>query len=203
MKSLVAIFCVLLTLAGYSVGQPPPAIIGDKNLEDRNIKDRSIDLERVDRDARKTASADQPTNGPNASFLQIKEDFEQIQLLQSDIVAAYTSGKEIDFPKISDNAEQIGKRGVRLKENLFPNSDEKEPHKAKKDEQPTQIPKDVKTLIVEMDNTLAAFTGNQMFTNPQVVDPDSNTKVKADLEKLIKLSAALKRESNKAMGKKD
>ena len=39
----------------------------------------------------------------------------------------------------------------------------------------------MKTLIVELDNTLAAFVGSPMFTNPQVVDAVANAKARADL----------------------
>jgi hypothetical protein len=36
-----------------------------------------------------------------------------------------------------------------------------------------------------------------MFTNPQVVNPDNNAKAHSDLQRLIKLSAAMQQEADK------
>jgi hypothetical protein len=69
-----------------------PTGTGDKSLEDRNVKNRSIDLERVDRDARKNDSIDQKAvEAANAArFEEIKQDFENLQRLQNDIISIYS-----------------------------------------------------------------------------------------------------------------
>ena len=200
---LCALF-LLVSFSNVSAQREPPPGAGDKNLADRNIKGRSVELERIKREADKPDRKHQePEKIPEAKFREIKEDFEQIQISQSDIVAAYTKSGVIDFAKISASAEEISKRGLRLKANLFPvvnnKKDDERSRNNKKDVELRPLTQDVKTLIVEMDNTLAAFTGNSIFTNPQVVTPDSNAKAQADLEKLIKLSAALKQEADRAV----
>lgn len=211
MKNIIVLVIALVAAGGClsAPGQVPPPGASDKSLEDRNIKNRSIELERIKRDANKPETGNQEQAGkmPAAKFQEIKEDFEQIQLLQSEIITAYTKGKEIDFGKISARAEQINKRGIRLRENLFPPVGENEISKKTKSgiknvELPP-LPQDVKMLIVEMDNTLAAFTANPIFTNPQVVNPDNNVKAKSDLERLIRLSGALKEAAETASKQKD
>lgn len=211
MKNIIVLLIALIA-AGACLnvpGQVPPPGASDKSLEDRNIKSRSIELERIKRDANKPDPGNQrqPDKMLAAKFQDIKEDFEQIQLSQSEIITAYTKGKEIDFGKVSAKAEQINKRGVRLKENLFPsvseNQNDKKTKNGKSNVELLPLPQDVKTLIVEMDNTLAAFTANPIFTNPQVVNPDNNVKAKSDLEKLIRLSGALKQKAEKASRQKD
>ena len=114
----------------------------------------------------------------------------------------YTTSKVIDHAKISNSAEQLNKSSVRLESNLFPPVEEPKKKKKAKDETkdaPVEapLPTDMKTLIVELDNTLAAFVGSPMFTNPQVVDAVANAKAHADLAHIIKLSTALKTESDK------
>ena len=70
-----------------------------------------------------------------------------------------------------------------------PTEEKKEPEKP--------LPTDIKSMIVELDNTIMAFTGNPMFTTPQTVNAADNLKAKGDLERIIQLSAALKQESDK------
>lgn len=212
MKKLIlsGLFMVLFVFSANLSAQVMPPGSSDKNLDDRNVKDRSIELDKVKRDAEK---ADKNEQGAQLKFTEIKEDFEKIQMLQSGIIEAYTKGKQVDYAKISSNADDMSKSGTRLKGNLFAavveekkdSKDAKKKDKKKEpvpsiptEEKPEQpIPTDVKNLIVELDNTLMAFTGNPMFTNPKVVTAADNLKAKADLDRVIKLSGALNQEADK------
>jgi len=200
-----------LFIAGSLVAQQPgapagavPAGGGDKNLQVDDAKMRSMEMERVKRDAEKMDRKNQNSPAPpSVNFQQVKEDFETIQRMQDGIVAAYSKSKEIDYKQISANAEQMNQSSVRLESNLFPPA----PAEKKKDKKSAQaasapasepvLPQDVKSLIVEQDNTLSAFVTNPMFTNPQVVNQDNNAKAHSDLQRLIKLSAALQQEAEK------
>ncbi len=214
MKKLILsgffIFGIAFSMSLFAQVMPPGS--SDKNLDDRNVKDRSIELDKVKRDAEKSDKNEQTTQ---LKFTEIKEDFEKIQMLQNGIIEAYTKGKQIDYAKISGNADEMSKSGTRLKGNLFAtvveekkdSKDAKKSKDKKKEEVPTiptevkpeqPLPTDVKNLIVELDNTLIAFTGNPMFTNPKVVSAADNVKAKADLDRVIKLSAALNQEADKA-----
>jgi hypothetical protein len=203
MKHLIVLVIVILAAAvGSTVGQPPPPVTGDVNLEDRNVKGRSIELERVKRDAKKSDAnkKELPEPASAAKFAEIKEDFEMLQSAQNEIIAAYTKSKSIEYAKISSNAEIVNRRGTRLKENLFPATLKTQSERAKVQTEKQEIeplPSDVKSLIVEMDNTLGAFVSNQMFTNPTVVNPAENKKAEIELGKLIRLSTALKTEVDK------
>jgi len=94
----------------------------------------------------------------------------------------------------------MNKSAIRLESNLFPTIENKKPSKRTQDteKQPETLPTDLKSLIVEQDNTLASFVGNHMFTNPQIVNTADNAKAHADLQRLIRLSAALQQEAAKA-----
>ena len=187
--------CFSLAAGSLVSGQSPaPPGAGDKNLGDRNIKERSIELERVSRDTKKASPASKEDR--ELQFREIKEDFERIQHSQSEIVDGYTKGKTVDYEKISENAEKIHVGGKRLMGNLFGLIEQnKGDKKVEKLETPTST--DVITLIVALDNAIGAFTANPMFTNPQVVNVEDNKKAKAELEKIIAVSSALKKEADK------
>jgi hypothetical protein len=91
--------------------------------------------------------------------------------------------------------------GTRLEVNLFPSvEDLKKKKKARETVQELQqpLPQDLKGLIIELDNTLAAFVRSPMFTNPQVVDVAANAKAHRDLKSVIRQTAALKLEADRA-----
>jgi hypothetical protein len=187
--------CFSLAAGSLVLGQSPaPPGAGDKNLGDRNIKERSIELERVSRDTKKATPATKEDR--ELQFREIKEDFERIQLSQSEIVDGYTKGKTVDYEKISENAEKIHVGGKRLMGNLFSPIEQKKGEK-KVEQLVAPMPTDVKALIVDLDNAIGAFTGSPMFTNPQLVNVEDNKKAKAELEKIIGVSSALKKESDK------
>jgi len=197
MKPIIILIGVYFSLAAgsfVSSQSPAPPGAGDKNLSDRNIKDRSIELERVSRDAKKAMPVSKQDQ--ERQFLEIKEDFERIQRSQSEIVDGYTKAKTIDYGKISENAEKIHAGGKRLMVNLFPPTEQKKSDK-KVEKLDAPVPTDVKILIVDLDNAIGAFASNPMFTNPQVVVVEDNKKAKTELEKIIAVSAALKKESDK------
>lgn len=200
-KHLLPIGVFLAVAAGSSVfaqvAAPPGA--GDKNLEDRNIKTRSIDLERIDRDAQRSEAGTQSQAAPAANFAEIKQDFENIQRLQDQIVAAYKVTVKVDYATISASAEQMSKSAARLESNLFPAADKPKKKKRSKDQAAEAPPaaSDMKSLIVDLDNTIAAFVRNAMFTNPQVINAAENARARSDLRKIINLSSALKQEADK------
>jgi hypothetical protein len=205
---LVKLTLLLIVFVGAACyanvhSQTPPPGAGDKSLENRDIKNRSNELERIKQEAEKPDRKNQNSPAPPpVNFQQVREDFETIQKLQDDIVAAYSKGKEINYKQISVDSAQMNRSATRLESNLFPPLEKKKENKKAAQETGGQaaepaLPQDVKSLIVEQDNTLAAFVSNPMFTNPQVVNPDNNAKAHSDLQRLIKLSAAMQQEADK------
>ena len=119
MKNWIFVAFVFVLACSSTAAQPPP-VADNANPQDRSLKDRSIEMERVKREENKNVVTGKPGEMmAESKFNQIKEDFEQIQLSQSAVVAAYSRSKDIDYKLISMGAEQIGKRGTRLSENLF------------------------------------------------------------------------------------
>ena len=206
MKNSILIITLLVAASTVVIAQvQPPPVADNASPQDRSLKDRSIEMERARRDENKGVATGKPGEAiAETRFNEIKEDFEQIQVSQSAIVAAYQKPGKIDYQLISSGAEQITKRGTKLKENLFPPPPKKDDKKKKKDkdkdkdqheDQPLvetrRIPEDVKTLIADIDNTLALFVANAMFSNTRIVNASDHAKAKADLEHIVALSNKL------------
>src|ERR1044071_3155503 len=168
---------------------PPGA--GDKNLGSDvmpGVKGRSNEMERVKRDAEKP----EKKNNAEETFPQIKEDFEQIQHVNSEVLQAVASGGGLDYARISEPAAEIRKRATRLKSNLFGTESEKQP-KAKEE----KAEQDLKTLLPALDAAVTNFVHSPMFQNTKVVNPDDSAKARHDLEDVIKLSTRIGKEAER------
>jgi hypothetical protein len=204
--NIALVVCLIaLTGSAWSQREAPPGA-SDKGAMDRSSKERSIELERIKRDANKPDAKGQQSPAPDAAakFEEIKADFEGLQRRQDEIVKAYTIGKQADLEKIVSESEQMNKHAVRLETNLFPQMEEQKGKKKSKENKTVDppavpLPQDLKTLIVEQDNTLASFVSNPMFANPQVANVTDSAKAHADLKKLILLTAALRSEAGNGL----
>lgn len=195
-KILFFAFCfAAFAAADVSAQRPVPAPIpvAEREVREGSIRLRSIDLERVKRDANKRAPRE--TGKEQAiKFALVKEDFEDIQKSQDSIINAYTTGKEINYEKISNAASDIKKHALRLAVNLF-NETSEETQREKNSN--AVKPKSVRELIIELDNALGVFISSPIFQNTKIVDPKVSEKAQSDLKKIYKLSDALSREAAK------
>jgi hypothetical protein len=207
---LIAFVCSAAICSNiYAQQVTPPTVSGDKDLRDTNVKSRSVDLERVERDARKNEksaanpSAVKTEDKLAAKYEEIKTDFEQIQLSQDVVVKTYQRSVKIDYVQISKSALEINKSALRLNSNLFPappveNTDaKKQVKKEDKTEKEPKQAKSVRDLIVDLDNTIGSFAASTMFQNLRVIDTAVSEKAKLDLGKIIELSALLSAEALK------
>jgi hypothetical protein len=202
---LIAFVCSTAICSNiYAQQVTPPTVSGDKELRDNNIKIRSVDLERVDRDARKTdKAAAKAEDTLAAKYAEIKTDYEQIQLAQDAVVKTYQGTGKIDYAQISKSALEINKSATRLNSNLFPLVEipdvEKREKKEDKKEKETKPAKSVRDLIIDLDNAIGSFATSSMFQNLRAVDPEVSEKTKLDLQRIIQLSNLLAGEAENMM----
>jgi hypothetical protein len=183
----------LLFLTSLVVAQVPTPVVNNEMRDNGSIRSREIEFERVKRDARKLRPRES-TKEQEIKFAEIKQDFENIQKLQASIINAYTTGEKINYEKIGEAAAEMTKKGVRLNENLFDSKPEKTDKNIKVD---NAKQKSVRNLIIELDKVIGIFVGSPIFKNTKLVDPENSEKSRLDLEKILKLSDALSRESKK------
>ncbi len=212
MKKLLVIIALVFSTAIFSniYAQVTPPGVGDKDLRDTDVKKRSVEMDRIERDAKKNAvSAPSQTTAPAedrlaAKYDEIKADYEQIQLLQDVVIKTYQGSGKIDYAQIGKSALEINRSAARLHSNLFPapsieNADvkkeEKNDDKVKKETKPA---KSIRDLIVDLDNTIGRFATSPMFQNLRTVDAAVSDKARLDLEKIVELSELLNAEAQKS-----
>ena len=187
MKTNIFGVCSLLFFAASIYAQVSPNPVADAELRDGNsIRMRSLQFERIKRDASSTHPVE-ISKELQIKLAKIKDDFENIQKLQFSIVKTYTTGKNINYQKIGALALEMRKKAGRLGVNFFNIKEENSVTLGSHD----LIRKNVRDLIIDIDDTMTAFVSSPAFTTPQVIDAKSNDKARADLEKLFDLSIAL------------
>lgn len=198
--AIIAAVSVTVAFGQDAPSVSTPAVADNASPVDNNIKMRSVELERIKRDAEKTAVI-RRENGKELNFSLIKEDFEGIQKEQSEIIQAYTTGKTIDYAAISQHADKITEMAVRLRGNVFrPEGDDSTAVMDSEEKNP-YTGKSVRDLIVELDNSIGEVVTSPMWQKLAVIDPDVSEKVEASLVKVIQASGALWVESGKAAKK--
>lgn len=186
---LVTIVTFSSALSLSSTSQVPGQGSRTGSPKDRSIEDkyRSDEIERVRRDSVKPENPRQATRFP-----QIKEDFEKIQLINSEVLQATTFDAAPNYRRLAEAAAEVKKRATRLRSNLFPLGSKIQ------EKQSEQLPKErqnLKALLIELDKAITTFVHNPMFENTRVVNQEDSTKAQMDLEKIIDLSARTRKKA--------
>ncbi len=184
-----AIFLVLgaavLTSAQNSIEQ---GILKTRD-EIANIKNRSLEMERIKRESYK-----RPTEDSTVRFPEIKEDFEKMQKINSDVLQPLFAKSPSNYAALLKAAAEINHRASRLNSNLFSLESEKDKENNKLSESPN-----LKSLIAKLDQSINNFVHSSIFQNIQVVNPDDSVKARKDLEMVIKISHLIKENAAKTM----
>lgn len=183
----VLIISVSAVLSATAQLPPHPVPIVEVDVRDNSIRMRSAELERIKRESEKPI-VDLSGKEGEIKFARIKADFESIQKTQNSIVKAFTNEKTIDYASIGDGAKTIRNRAVQLNTNLFGASPEK-PEKTNISRTGEQ--RNVRILIVELDDAIASFVNNEIFRNIRVVDRHASEDAQRNLQEIMKLSDEL------------
>ena len=196
MKKIILSALVIFAASIFSnvfAQETMPAGASDSDLRDNNVRMRSNELERIKREADKSGTTTMNAE-IDTKFPEIKEDFEGIQMSQAAIIKAYSTGENIDYKQIKNSADEINKNAKRLDSNLFSSKLEKKDKSNKEEEKKT---KSVRDLIVDLDNSIGAFTQSAMFQNLKVVDPEVAKKAQLDLANIMEISDKLSETAKK------
>lgn len=182
-KLFPALFLTGVFVAAAQAQSNPEQAILNARDEFTNIKNRSIELERVKRDAAKRPV----TSDATLKFPEIKEDFEEVQKINGDIVKL-SRKTPINNAVIFKLVAEINHRAARLKSNLFPAA-----AKSKNNKQQTAVESpNVKTLLNDLDKSIDSFVHSSIFQNLNLVVTADSLKAQKDLENVIKISGAIK-----------
>lgn len=186
-RLLFALFLLCVSVVAIAAQTNPEQAARNARDQFSDIKNRSIELERMKR------SANQPivNSNPTRNFPEIKEDFEKIQKINSEILQPNLSKPEFNYSEISKSATEINRRAKRLRANLFPVASENREN-VKNKKQPSAESSAVETLLKSLDQSIDSFVHNSIFQNTKLVDSADSQKAQNDLETLIKLSLQIK-----------
>jgi hypothetical protein len=184
---LIAVFAAI-TLAQSTVEQSV------KNARDQfsDVKNRSVEMERVKRQANKRTASDNST----AKFPEIKEDFEQIQKINSDVLQITHVKMPINYVAVLRSVSEINNRAVRLKSNLFA-SEPKSKKEAKNKQSSDFEMQDIKLLLNALDKSINDFVHSSIFQNINLVNSTDSLAAQNDLESVIKISSSIKEKARK------
>jgi len=133
---------------------------------------------------------------PQTIMTEVNEDFDHLRTI-NDEIKTITAAPQLDYKKISDDAAEIKKRGVRLRSNLsaLPKSDKTEKSFAPANEA------EMRGLLASTHDLLTAFLSNPVFSDMGSLDNQLALKARRDLENVISMSDAIKSGADK-LGKK-
>lgn len=188
------VFVLFFSISVFSQASVSPNPVADGEIRDSgSIRMRSLQMERFKRDSYK-ARIPKTSEEIAFKFKEIKEEFESIQKLQTSIIKIYTTGKTIDYAKISHYSAELLKKAVKLNDNLFVSNHSETQSKTEKKEEKT---KSVRDLIIDLDKSIASFVSSPIFSDNKLVDSNVSEKAGIDLEQIIKLSEMLFKEAKR------
>jgi hypothetical protein len=191
--AVAAALTLFACVAAGAQGTGAPAVINPKGDTDAQTN-REARL----RSAEVGATAEQLNKQRLlAGIEQTKQDFKRIQVVRNDMVDDLVAKKPLDFKQISERAEELNKRAVRLKSYLMPPTPAAEKKKPEEERQVFYTEEELKGALVKLCNSIYSFTGNEMFKNPGTLDSQKSTKAGADLLNIIELSDNVKRSADK------
>jgi hypothetical protein len=187
---------IIITAVATSAQGPPPGTGAPAVVNPKGDTDAQTNREAMLRSAEVGATTEQLNKQRLlAGIEQTKQDFKRIQLVRNDMVDEIVAKKPFDLKQISERADEVNKRAVRLKSYLMPPTPEGEKKPEEKEVSYTE--EELKGALVKLCNSIYSFTGNEMFKNPGTLDAQKSLKAGADLLAIIELSGNIKRSADK------
>jgi hypothetical protein len=180
---LLAIFLLTISVVATPAQANPEQSILSARDQFSDIKNRSIELERMKREADKRPVG----KDLMPKFPEIKEDFEQLQKINSEVFKLTSVETPINYVTVFKFVSEINRRAIRLKLNLF----SAEP-KAKNKQQIVDESQDIKILLINLNKFIKSFVHSSIFQNIKVVNPEDSFKAQKDLENVINVSNTIK-----------
>lgn len=169
-KLLLTIFLLAASAAAASAQSNPEQAILNAREQFSNIKNRSVELERMKREANKRPTSEDST----VKFPEIKEDFEQIQKINSNVLQLIGTKPPLDYAVVLKFVSEINHRALRLKSNLF--TVQQKAKKEAKNKPPADELQDIKTLFYALDKSVNDFVHSPIFQNINLVNPTDSLK---------------------------
>jgi hypothetical protein len=173
----------------------------ERELRQRNAEQmREMEIKRLENALNKKPI---PDMSPSLPYLQIREDFRQIQIVHNEMMAAAFSVKPQDllnYKGISKATAEINKRAVRLKSTLqLPKPQIERTQGLDEMTNDAQL----KVSLLALDNLIMKFVLNPSFGHAGVVDAQESAKASQDLIRIIELTRHIRQNSARLAGSRN
>ncbi len=182
-KLLLAIFLLTFSAVLTPAQVSPEQEIINARAQSSDIKNRSLELERIKRETYKRPVSED--FAPN--FPKIKEDFEKIQKINSEILRINDLNSPANYADVLKSVSEINHRAVRLRSNLFTDDTKSKNKRQNNDER-----QDIKILLAVLDKSINSFVHSSIFQNTNLVNSEDSLKAQKDLETVINVSNTIK-----------
>ena len=153
----------------------------------RSMDDYDRTLNRMKNDARAN------NERRRSLFPQINDDFQHIQEVHNQIVRMLQPGKELNYDRLGDLADDLRKRSTRLRENLAL------PVPEKTQTPPTHVEEvtndHMQKTIGALHDLVVSFVASPLFKNLGVLDTKVIDEASKNLDNIIDVSGEIKRDS--------
>ncbi len=173
---------------------PGPTQVQTQRGTDPEMEQRQRDLRLVDKlmgakETPKTTSTKR--KDPKVVAAELQEDFEHIQLVDSDLVQAASNPAPLNLELVVKSSAEIVQHSKRLQENLGHPEPEKgsDPPKL----QPLTDVDQLRRSLANLDTLITEFVHNPMFTNASTRDAELLVKARRGLAQIIALSEHIKK----------
>jgi hypothetical protein len=192
-----AVVAMLFIAACAALGQAPPGSSAPAIVNPKGDTDAQTNREAMMRSAEIGSTAEQKNKQRLlAGIEQTKQDFKRIQFVRNNMVDDLVAKRPLDLKQISERADEVNKRAVRLKSYLMPPVPEVE-KRTSEEKQVVYTEEELKGALVKLCNSIYSFTANEMFKNPGTLDTQKSMKAGSDLLVIIELSDNIKRTADK------
>jgi hypothetical protein len=183
---LVSIGCSIVfsaPIAGQSAGDPAKVQMQEMNR--RELQLNSLGDKRQPNDPKRS----------QAMMDQVSEDFQRILTLHNEIVRAIAANRSLSYQFISDAAGEIRKRSARLQSSLkLPKPAPTTESRGTETELNVMEMKDELILLCRQ---IESFVRNPIIDKPGTVDAQQLGKARQDLQSVVELSDAIKKQVDK------
>lgn len=139
----------------------------------------------------------QPNDPKRAQAMmdQVSEDFQRILTRHNELVRAIAANQSLNYQFISDAMGEIKKRSTRLQSSL--KLEKPEPASEDKRTDSALVGMQTKDELILLCKQIESFVKNPIIEKPGTVDAQALEKARNDLQRIVELSDAIKKQADK------
>jgi ABC-type oligopeptide transport system substrate-binding subunit len=183
------VLLLALTPAVQAQQRSPIDIFNENRAREREEAERRREMDRVMENNRRPTITDQRQR--SALILQIKEDFNIIQLTYNEMVRLASTDRGLDYESFSEKAADIMKRATRFRANI--NVSQLKDEKKIQKNQNAVDGEQLKASLLMLGHSISRFVNNPLFQNLGAIDIKLSDKASRDLRDIIELSGSIRK----------